>query len=201
MSCIIVLGCYRSGTSAVAGILQHLGVVMGKNFDPPTQNNMSGYWEDVDFKNLHAKFDAGEADGNPELSMEYMDLVRKREQEFELWGLKDPLLCTNLPRFVNCLTTDSKLIVCRRNTHEIATSMAKALKEKNHLRFVPLAEFYVDSMNKNLLAYRGPILEMDHSHTIGNPDFHINRIANFLSLPVTKKAMTYIKKKTDRRKG
>ena len=49
-------------------------------------------------------------------------------------------------------------------------------------------------MNEHLLNYKGPILEMDHNQTIENPAFHIDRIANFLSLPVTKKSLDYIKK-------
>ena len=52
MSCVIVLGCYRSGTSAVAGILHHLGVMMGKEFDKPAKSNPTGYYEDLEFKRL-----------------------------------------------------------------------------------------------------------------------------------------------------
>ena len=196
MSCIIVLGCFRSGTSAVAGILHNIGVMMGKDFDLPTSNNMSGYWEDIEFKSIHSKFVSAEYNDDKNVKMEYLELIRNREKDFEIWGLKDPLLCLTLPILLSNLNTKNKIIVCRRNNHEIASSMARSLgvSEENYLKFVNLAEFYVNSMNEHLLNYKGPILEMDHNQTNENPAFHIDRIANFLSLPVTKKSLDYIKK-------
>ena len=192
MTCIAVLGCYRSGTSAIAGVLHHLGVFMGDVFDPPSTNNMTGYFEDVEFKSFHTKFDAGELDENPSIMNDYVDLIKKREYEKELWGLKDPLLCTNLSRFVSNLKTDHKLIVCHRKTEDIAESMAKGLREPNSQRFQPLAQFYVDKMIEQMLNYRGPILEMEHDQTLANPEFHINRIASFVGLSVTQEALFHI---------
>lgn len=194
MSCIIVLGCYRSGTSAIAGVLNHLGVMMGKKFDPPTSNNKSGYWEDIEFKTFHSKFEAGEHNEEPKLVMSYVDLIRSREKESKLWGLKDPLLCTNFSRLVVNLITDHKLIVCRRSIDDIAESMGRAiLKKRNSTRFLPLVQFYVDKMNESISEYRGSVLELDHDHTLDEPEFHINRIANFLSLKPNKQALDYIK--------
>lgn len=194
MTCIAVLGCYRSGTSAIAGILHHLGVFMGDVFDPPSSNNSTGYFEDIEFKSFHTKFDGGELDGNPSLMNDYVDLIKKRESEKKLWGLKDPLLCTNLFRLISNLKTDHKLIVCHRKTEDIAKSMAKGLKEPNLQRFQPLAQFYVDKMLEQMLNYRGTILEMDHDQTLGNPEFHINRIASFVGLPVSQEALFHIVK-------
>jgi hypothetical protein len=193
MSCVVVLGCFRSGTSAVAGILNHLGVFMGKKFDPPTANNKSGYWEDIEFKKFHSKFDLGEHNDDSTLVMSYIDLIRSREKEHKLWGLKDPLLCVHLPRLVVNLMTDCKLVVCRRPVQEIAESMGRALKQNNLLRFLPLAEYYVEKMNHNIAEYRGPMIEMDHENTLNNPEFHINRLCNFLSVSPKKEALEYIK--------
>lgn len=192
MSCIIVLGCFRSGTSAVAGVLHHLGVFMGEKFDPPNSNNVNGYYEDVELKSLHAKFDDGELDSNPKLMEEYVNLIRKRESEHKVWGLKDPLLCTNLQRFVSVLKTDHKLIVCRRSVSEIALSMSKALKEENLFRYKPLAEFYVRQMNEQISYYKGSILEMDHNETLANPHFHVQKISDFVGLPVTPEALSHV---------
>lgn len=194
MTCVAVLGCYRSGTSAIAGVLHHLGVFMGEKFDPPSANNTSGYWEDIDFKSYHTKFDAGELDDNPALMNEYVDLIKLREKEHKLWGLKDPLLCTNLFRFISNLKTDHKLIVCHRPVADIAKSLAIGLKEENLKRFEPLAQFYVDQMHQQLLNYRGQVLEMEHRNTLANPEFHVQRIANFVGLPVTQEALFHIVK-------
>ena len=49
---IMVVGEGRCGTSAVAGILHHLGVFMGEDFVPPNHTNVYGHWEDIDFHDL-----------------------------------------------------------------------------------------------------------------------------------------------------
>lgn len=45
---ILVVGCHRSGTSAVAGSLSKLGVSLGDNLMPPSPANPKGYFEDLD---------------------------------------------------------------------------------------------------------------------------------------------------------
>lgn len=191
MSCIIVLGCYRSGTSAVAGVLHKLGVHMGDQFDSPNDNNSSGYWEDLDFKNIHKKMEDSKDDHK--ITKEYFNLIEKREKSHKLWGVKDPLLCVYLMQLVRNIKNDHKLIVCRRKKEDVALSMSKALKEKKYpMRFLPLVEFYINSMNEQINQYRGPILELDHNETLKNPEFHVSRIANFVSLPYQKKTVQFI---------
>src|SRR5665213_3543412 len=56
---IVVLGMHRSGTSALTGMLRHLGVVLGDNMMPPTTDNPRGYWEQADIVDLHQKTMAG----------------------------------------------------------------------------------------------------------------------------------------------
>jgi|688.fasta_scaffold188450_1 hypothetical protein len=195
MACVIVLGCYRSGTSAVAGVLQKLGVNMGFMFDSPTSNNIHGYYEDIEFKNFHTKFDAGDLDVNPQLLDNYASLIKRREQESDLWGIKDPLLCTNLSRFVYNLQTNHKLIVCHRPINEIGKSMAIALKESDLKRYMPLANFYVGKMHEQIKNYKGDILQMHHHDMLSNPVFQVQRIANFTGLQVTQEAISHIEAK------
>lgn len=84
---VVVLGCYRTGSSAVAGVLHKLGVFMGERFDRPDIHNPQGYWEDLEFKSLHRRIVAGE-----DVHEEYVQLVNKRQFEHEKWGVKDPFL-------------------------------------------------------------------------------------------------------------
>lgn len=182
MSCILVVGCYRSGTSAIAGVLYHLGVMMGEKFDEPNHNNQKGFWEDVEFKNIHADMDDGR----------YENLIRRREAEYKLWGLKDPLLCMHLPRLVNLLRTDHKVIVCRRPVDEIAASMHRALPINIMDQYKQIAEHYISAMNDSLTWYKGPVLEMNHAETLYDPKTHVKRIAEFVGLPTNETALTYI---------
>lgn len=43
--CLIVLGMHRSGTSAIAGFLNKLGITLGSNLMMPTEYNEKGYFE------------------------------------------------------------------------------------------------------------------------------------------------------------
>src|SRR5580693_429281 len=45
---LVVLGMHRSGTSALTGMLHHLGVALGDDLMPATADNPRGYWEHSD---------------------------------------------------------------------------------------------------------------------------------------------------------
>lgn len=156
MTCIIVLGCFRSGTSAVAGTLHHLGIFMGENFDEPNKNNPKGFFEDIEFKRLHESYE----EGLDHIDPFYKNLVEKRIENHDLWGVKDPLLCKYLDKLTT-FTSDHKLIVCRRSVAEIAASMGKSIGIPDERMFLPLAQDYVSRMNDSLSRYQGPILELE----------------------------------------
>ena len=48
-----VLGLHRSGSSATAGVLHHLGANMGDDLLPPSLCNIRGFFENVHFVNLN----------------------------------------------------------------------------------------------------------------------------------------------------
>jgi hypothetical protein len=50
---IIVTGAGRSGTSAVARVFHESGVRMGHTFDPPSDDNATGFYEDVSMRDLN----------------------------------------------------------------------------------------------------------------------------------------------------
>jgi len=192
MSCIVVLGCFRSGTSAVAGILHHLGVFMGSEFDEFTSHNKSGYWEDLEFKNFHKKMELSSF--NEKDRENYEKLIRSRQVNFELWGLKDPLLCLFLDEFLNNLQDQVKLIVCDRNQEKIAQSMCNVLgNQDNYKNFLKLANFYVNSMNKQVYKCKIPFLRVDHEKLIQQTSETIKEICNFLNLEYKQQAFDYVK--------
>lgn len=184
MACVIVLGCFRSGTSAVAGALHHLGVFMGSRFDEPNKNNPKGFWEDIEFKDLHFKLGLR----SPVVDEFYESLVRSREMDCPLWGVKDPMLCKHLGK-ITPLLKDHRLIVCRRPAEEIAQSMANAVGIGEPLMFMPLVEDYLTDMNEAIAEYRGPILEVQKR----DPMIDIlEPIADFVGLPVTDAARKFL---------
>ena len=90
--CILILTPGRTGSSAVAGILDKLGIVMGhpitldkemRDFAP------SGLYEDVNFWDLNFKAWNGRVKNPYDLVGSYAALFYTRRNT-SLWGLKDP---------------------------------------------------------------------------------------------------------------
>lgn len=187
MTCIIVMGCFRSGTSAVAGTLHHLGVFMGDRFDQPNANNPKGFWEDLEFKELHSAYEDCQHD-SCDLDVNYRQLISKREAEHELWGVKDPLLCKYLSKITSVIS-DHKLIVCRRSVEEISVSMGKAIGFPDEKMFLPLAVSYVDELNKSLAAYTRPVLEVNKTDTMLDI---LAPICEFVGLPSNQAAIDFL---------
>ncbi|MFW6206976.1 MAG: hypothetical protein ACOC5J_03485, partial [Gemmatimonadota bacterium] len=52
---VLVLGPHRSGTSAVARVLNLLGTDLGANMLPPKFDNRHGYWEHQTVFELHER--------------------------------------------------------------------------------------------------------------------------------------------------
>lgn len=191
MSCIVVVGCFRSGTSAVAGILHHLGVFMGSKFDESTSHNKSGYWEDLEFKNFHKKMELSSFNENDRKN--YEELIISRQDNFKSWGLKDPLLCLFLNEFLNNLH-DVKIIVCDRDQEKISQSMCKVLGyQDNYENFLKLVNFYVDSMNDKISKCNVPFLRVNHETLIQQTSETIQEICNFLNLEYKQAAFDYVK--------
>ena len=117
MSCYAIVGPHRSGTSAVAGVLYHLGLFLGDDLLGPGKGNVKGHFEDREFLALHDKI-IGDWE-NPRVDFEpyreaYTALIRKREAEHQVWGLKDPRLCFVFPYFKE-IARDVKAIFVYRN--------------------------------------------------------------------------------------
>lgn len=135
MTCVIVLGLPRSGTSALAGVLHQLGVNMGDLLMPPMAGvNEKGFFEDEEFVAIHIKllgshidpqigFDVPNPPSSADLDL-YGRIIASREHQ-EWWGVKDPKLCFLLPYFLPRLkpTTKVRILVTERAFHESVESM------------------------------------------------------------------------------
>lgn len=186
-TCVIVIGCYRSGTSAAAGVLHHLGVDMGCEFDDPNRNNSSGFWEDIHFKKLNERLLEGENVHN-----EYCELI---DQKKNIWGIKDPKLCHCFPFVIQCLDEMKcgyKVIDCNRDTKQIAKSIFRATSSESPDFWIPHIENYLISKGVNLNHYGGPLLTLQFED-IKDPYSYVENIARFVELPVTKDAINYLK--------
>jgi len=110
---LVVLGMHRSGTSALAGMLHHLGVALGPDLMPPSPDNPRGYWEHAGVVDIDQRLMVGLGWAWDDLrplpegcetaaparraAGELSALLARDFAGAPLWGVKDPRLCRLLP--------------------------------------------------------------------------------------------------------
>jgi len=116
---IIVLGMHRSGTSALTGLLNVLGVDLGPDLMPATQENEAGYWEHQKVVAVHDRLllALGSHWDDPSrlparwwefpavvpYRTELLEIVTRDFAASRLWALKDPRMCRLLPLWTSML--------------------------------------------------------------------------------------------------
>lgn len=141
---IIVLGMHRSGTSALAGILNLLGVDLGPDLLPAAPDNPKGFWEHKAILDVHESllraldlsWDLPASFTLDWLSDDRIESFRRRLTEIvrrdfgasELWGLKDPRMCRLLPLWHSVfaeIECSPFFIHVIRNPVEVAASLER----------------------------------------------------------------------------
>ncbi|HVF58846.1 MAG TPA: glycosyltransferase [Thermoanaerobaculia bacterium] len=140
---VIVLGMHRSGTSALAGALHHLGVSFGGPLLPPGPDNERGFWELREVVEIHdellAALGASHLDLAPlpadwrerpeaRAARERLAGVLRREfADVPLWGVKDPRLSVLLPlweELLDDLGVERRFALVFRSPWEVVRSLA-----------------------------------------------------------------------------
>ena len=141
---ILVLGMHRSGTSAVARVLNLCGASLGGELLPAKEDNERGFWENRAILALHERFlaDVGSSwQDLVALPADWLqsgaarrfvsDLPRVLDAEFgdsALIAVKDPRLCLLAPLWVEVLQARGTRVACImtiRDPDEIAASLAR----------------------------------------------------------------------------
>ena len=140
--CIIVLGMHRSGKSALTGMLQELSIELGNDTLAPADDNMKGFFENIDVLKLNEKIlyenNSYYDDTNYDLVIDnekregYVSEAKKIiEDNFlysKIFAIKDPRLCITFPVWEQALEESNvsiKIILPHRNPFEIAKSLKK----------------------------------------------------------------------------
>ena len=139
---IIVLGMHRSGTSALTGMLHHLGVALGAELMPASPDNPRGYWEHSQIVSAHERlmtalgwawdnirplpsgFERGDA--AQQAASELSAILDREFAGAALWGLKDPRLCRLMPLWTSLLAAAEvtpRYVLALRHPLDVAASL------------------------------------------------------------------------------
>jgi hypothetical protein len=137
---LLVLGMHRSGTSATAGLLTHLGGRMARTPIQPDANNPRGYWEPLSIVELHNRLlaeagsswdDWGRLEPRRFGAAVLDELAAHFMAEFDdapLVVLKDPRICRFVPLWLEVLGRlgiAPKVVIPLRHPLEVAGSLAR----------------------------------------------------------------------------
>ena len=137
-TCVLVLGCHRSGTSMLAGMLNKLDVYMGNNLKEPDKNNNKGFYEQVDILHLNerilnsvgcnwrsGKIPSNAVDG---YEQDISNVIDYNFSNSSLFAIKDPKISRLLPLWKSVLNDKGiKIIyfVIERNSNNVCKSMER----------------------------------------------------------------------------
>ena len=139
---LVVVGMHRSGTSALARVLNLLGADLPLNLLPANEHNASGYWESYDLMAIHDEMlqaagtswqDTGSIPQlwhNPQLIGRYrariVKALKTQYTDSTLMVIKDPRILRFVPLTVAALQdidVEPKFIISLRNPLEVANSL------------------------------------------------------------------------------
>ena len=176
---VIVLGMHRSGTSALCGALNLLGVDFGDHLMPGSEANEKGYWEHPEIRRLHDQLlsSFGSSwDDDRCFPAAWAECWRAKEIQTSLLvvlrdlfrtapclaGVKDPRMCRLMPLWFPIFETlgiEPCFILIVRHPWEVAQSLAKRDgidRTKSHLLWLQHtleAEKVTRSHNRSFVNY------------------------------------------------
>jgi 2-polyprenyl-3-methyl-5-hydroxy-6-metoxy-1,4-benzoquinol methylase len=177
---LMVLGAHRSGTSALAGVIQRLGVELGENLlGPQAGVNERGFGEHSDLVALHdhllgqlgSRWDSihplpekwWQSSEIDSISREISNVVERDFGNTKLWGLKDPRLCRLLPLWLNILeqrACEPSFVIIYRNPLEVTASLSRRDRMETQqalniwLQHILDAELYSRGYPRAIISYR-----------------------------------------------
>jgi hypothetical protein len=141
---ILIMGMHRSGTSALARVINLMGVDLGRDLMPARPDNPSGMWEHRGIAEIHEEIlgrlglrwhsvsempEQWQCRKEVRSLKERIILTIKRElARSQVWGLKDPRMCRMLPLWHSILEelkVETYVVHIVRSPLELAMSLRK----------------------------------------------------------------------------
>jgi len=196
---VLVLGMHRSGTSAITRALSVCGVSLGDHLMPAAdENNLKGFWEDIDLNNLNIQMLSALSCDWDFLSpitpsdiqklndlgffIKGMELIQKKLISNQVLGLKDPRMARLMPFWANVfdeLDLKVSYVLAIRNPLSVANSLIKRDKlprEKCYLLWL------IHVLSCLIHAKLKHTLVIDYDKLMLSPIDQLVRLSHFLSL-------------------
>jgi len=162
----IICGNFRGGTTAVAQILDRLGIPMGEDMDP------NGNYEDLEFQQLliHESVD-----------MEKLaDLIKKRNEKYATWGFKFPGTHVHMPGIVDSFRNPHVLFVFR-DPYAVADSERRRVDRPLYEMMERTVEYNLH-MTKLLQQLECPALPISFEQLLLRPQAIIDGLLDFVQV-------------------
>ncbi|MCU1429189.1 MAG: Sulfotransferase family [Actinomycetia bacterium] len=185
---VIVLGMHRSGTSAVAHVIDLLGVPLGE------RDQLQVEWENAPLQEVNERVlrRAGRRWAIPPLGDDWLREPRVAELADDAssalhaafdggnagaWAWKDPRLCLTLPFWRPLLPREPVIVLTFRHPLEVAASLTKRDHfERDH--GVALWEIYTRAALRN--AEGLPVVAVHYDELMADPATEVARLARAL---------------------
>lgn len=206
---LIVLGMHRSGTSAISGLLEQLGVFMGKKlFGPQRGVNEKGFFENAKVVALNEKlfdrllqswddpyalnFKTYEISTLTDVQAEANQLLESEYLSHPLWGMKDPRTSLHIKFWQQVFKShqvEPCYILMLRNPLEVAQSIHKRdqIETEHTLRLwlnYTLSS-YLSCHDENLTIVKFDTL-------ISNPKQVLRELTEVFSLDIDQDSVSFI---------
>lgn len=192
---IFVVGMGHSGTSAMAGLLHHAGIFIGKDLIGAGAQNEKGHFEHVQTVNVNelllaligAQWLYSEVEPKKitELQVDWtQDLVVRTLKhhfgEHQLFALKDPRLCLLLPLYIKAareLGYTPKIITVSRPLPEIVESLLRSsTMSYEHAKRISM--HYIQHIKRNI--QNTDKLIVSYEELIDDPMAVVQRLHHFI---------------------
>ncbi|MCH8025589.1 MAG: sulfotransferase [Chloroflexi bacterium] len=193
---VIVTGTGRSGTSAVARVLHESGIRLGNTFDPPSEQNRAGFYEDIEVRAINFGIvtelglsDIGRALRWPWRSAMLAVAARYAGEMQTLaaggaGGWKDPIFCVTLEAWLPYLPRRPKVVVCLRSSEAFLHSVTQiyGLVQRDNVERLWANEL------RRLLAvirdYRLDAICIEYDDLLLSPEEAVERLSSFVGRPL-----------------
>ena len=191
------MGCHRSGTSLVTGILQRCGLHVGTNLLMHAKDNPKGHYEEKRFLNLNNALliQNGGSWHKPPHSIGYaglrkpmIEFLNRDEWKKEFVGWKDPRICLTFPLWHELIQPEKiKIVYVTRPLEEIAQSLVKR-NGFTYRKALELGRYYRRHAH-NQIHRKGISLHVTYFASFFEPTWklEIESICEFIGLEKPKK--------------